>query len=103
MPATCFTALPRSVGVIAAALACELAGALRDVVALRRAPSASQPTLLLWRAKMQSPGICARLRMPLLRAAAPRLLACLLVSYTASPLLGAGLRQGLTIKPKARK
>ena len=35
MPATCFRGLPRSAGVVAAALACELAAALRAWFALR--------------------------------------------------------------------
>ena len=42
MPATCFAGLPRSAGVIAAALACELAAALRGVVCATRACSRSQ-------------------------------------------------------------
>ena len=39
MPATCFSGLPRSAGVVAAALPPELAGALRGVVRYGARPS----------------------------------------------------------------
>ena len=42
MPATCFSRLPSSAGAIAAALACELAAALRGVVRYGARPSVSQ-------------------------------------------------------------
>ena len=83
MPATCFTVLPRSAGVVAAALPRELAAALRGVVCATCAFSRSQRVVRAGGLQMHAQacrtgsgaGVCCAALEP----------ACLLVSYTASP------------------
>ena len=71
MPATCFSRLPRSAGAIAAALACELAAALRGVVRYGARPSGWQRLVCTGRLKC-SAGARARLLASAFCTAAPR-------------------------------
>ena len=72
MPATCFGGPPRSAGAIAAALACELAAALRGVVRYGARPNVSQRLVCTGGLQMHAQacrtasgaGVCAALLEP---------------------------------------
>ena len=102
MPATCFAGLPRSAGVIAAALACELAGALRGGLRYARFPAFRSDLYALVGYKCMHRRAATRLAPPL---APLRARACLLASVLldASTPRAQRSRKGLTIQAKAKK